>query len=261
LASILGTAGNASSLAGLDLECNSSPDSVLDATGLDHAVYISGVNGVIFRGCSVQNAQLEGILVENSDNVTVSDNRVANNDLAMGKTAGKGVPPCPTFLAPGTPPGAIQCCPDAFSGGPGNFPNDNDDCGEGLHLRGVTNSVVARNSVHDNIGGILVTDETGKSYGNLIVGNTSEHNRLFGGDCGVTLASHLQCGSGSTAVTGCKAFGAVNAGLGVDNNAVIANITSDNGASGTGVFANPGTPFNGGGAGRPTPTAISLPTT
>jgi hypothetical protein len=51
-----------------------------------------------------------------------------------------GPPPCPTFVPPGG--GVKVCCPDAFAGGPGNFPNDNDDCGEGIHLRSVTSSVV-----------------------------------------------------------------------------------------------------------------------
>ncbi|HVA83534.1 MAG TPA: right-handed parallel beta-helix repeat-containing protein [Candidatus Binataceae bacterium] len=241
VASILGSAPNASSLTGLTLECNADNGQsvILDASSLDHGVYVSGVNQVRIEGCVVKNADREGILIENSDNIKIAHNVVKNNDQAMGKTRGTGgPPPCPTFLPPGN--GIIVCCPDAFTGGPGNFPDDNDDCGEGIHLRSVTSSVVEGNSVHDNIGGILTTDETGPSHDNLIVNNSSSHNRAFGGDCGVTLASHLGCTAGSTDATGCSPTG--GAGGSVFHNNVAGNVLNDNGASGAGMFANPGIP-------------------
>jgi parallel beta-helix repeat protein len=76
---------------------------------LDHAVYVSGVNHVTIQGCVGENAAREGILVENADNVDVADNEAKNNDRAMAATVGKGSPPCPTFVSPGTPgTGAIQ---------------------------------------------------------------------------------------------------------------------------------------------------------
>jgi parallel beta-helix repeat protein len=243
VAAISITAPNGSSLTGLRLECASSSKGhsvVLDATSLDHAVYVSGVNQVTIQGCVGKNAAREGILVENADNVHVANNEVENNDRAMAATFGQGNPPCPTFESPGTPPGAIQCCPDAFSGGPGNFPQDNDDCGESIHLRSVTNSVVDGNSVHGNIGGILLTDETGPTDNNLITNNNSSYNLAFGGDCGITLPSHLACSSGSTDATGCG-FSA-SAGGGVFHNAVVRNVLKHNGALGTGLFANPGIP-------------------
>jgi hypothetical protein len=43
-----------------------------------------------------------------------------------------------------------------------------DDCGEAHHLQSVSNSVVRDNLVRDNVGGILLTDEDGPTYGNLI---------------------------------------------------------------------------------------------
>lgn len=246
VAAISSGALNGSALSGLNLRCGKGEGRsvVLDATGLDHAVYVSAVNGVTVDGCVAENAEREGILVENSDNVHVANNEVENNDRAMAKTAGTGTPPCPTFLSP-RPGGPIQCCPDAYSGGPGNFPNDNDDCGEGIHLRSVTNSVVEDNLVHDNIGGILLTDETGPNHGNLIVGNTSRDNRAFGGDCGITLPSHLECAAGSTDATGCTLappVAGVFQAYGVYNNEVIGNRLLRNGAAGTGMFANPGAP-------------------
>jgi parallel beta-helix repeat protein len=241
VASILSSAPNASKLIGLSLKCRAgdSKSAILDASHLDHGVYVSGVAQVRIEGCVVKNAGREGILIENSDNVRIANNVVKNNDQAMGETVGTGgPPPCPTFVPPGG--GVKVCCPDAFTGGPGNFPDDNDDCGEGIHLRSVTSSVVEGNSVHDNIGGILMTDETGPSHGNLIVNNSSSHNRSFGGDCGVTLASHVGCTPGSTDATGCISTG--GAGGSVFHNDVVGNVLNDNGASGTGMFANPGIP-------------------
>jgi parallel beta-helix repeat protein len=248
VAAIAATASNASSLEGLTLRCREVEGSSvrLDATGLDHGVYVSGINNVAIKGCVVRNAQREGILVENSTGDDIAHNEIADNDQAMATTAGTGPAgaPCPTFLPPGSPaPGGgtvLQCCPDAYAGGPGNYPNDNDDCGEGIHLRAVTNSVVQRNLVHDNIGGILMTDETGPNSSNLIAGDTSKDNTAFGGDCGVTLASHVACDTTSTDASGCK--GTSDAPHGVFHNQVAGNELEDNGASGVGAFANPGVP-------------------
>ncbi len=251
VAAIAATASNASSLSGLTLECGNGKrhrSVVLDATGLDHAVYVSGVNGVTVEGCVAENADREGILVEDASNAHVLNNNVTNNDQSMAN-APSG---CPTFTPPGTPigPGAYapQCCADAYANGPGNFPDDNDDCGEGIHLRSVIDSVVKGNHVHGNIGGILMTDETGPNKDNLIVGNNSSDNTEFGGDCGVTLASHLACAPGSTDATGCTPVTSGNmfdAGYGVTDNGVIGNVLNGNGASGAGAFANPGIPPGG----------------
>ncbi|HLW71331.1 MAG TPA: right-handed parallel beta-helix repeat-containing protein [Candidatus Binataceae bacterium] len=241
---ISSTAANGASLSGLTLLCGNgqlAQSVVLNASGLNHALYVSGVNGVTIAGCTAAHAAREGILVENSNNANVTNNQVTLNDQAMSATIGLGTPPCPSFLSPGTPPGVIQCCPDAFAGGPGNFPNDNDDCGEGVHLRSVTNSVVQGNHVFNNIGGILLSDETGPNSNNLVSRNLSENNREFGGDCGVTLASHITCAAGSTDVTGCT-LAPSTPSAGVFHNVVDSNVMQNNGASGAGLFANPGIP-------------------
>src|ERR1700687_4762854 len=124
VASILANAPNTSKLIGLSLKCRAGDGKsvILDASHLDHAVYVSGVDQVSIEGCVVKNADREGILIENSDNVHIVNNVVKNNDQAMGKTVGTGgPPPCPTFVPPG---GSVKlCCPDEFTGGPGNFPN------------------------------------------------------------------------------------------------------------------------------------------
>jgi parallel beta-helix repeat protein len=241
VAAVTSSAANALILPGLNLICTSKPGQpvVLDATKLDHAVYISGINRITVDGCVAENASREGILVENAFNVHIVNNNVRQNDQAMAINLGQGTPPCPTFMPP-SPSGALQCCPDAFSGGPGNFPDDNDDCGEAIHLRSVSNSVVEANKVHHNVGGILLSDETGPNHGNLIANNDSSKNTLFGGDCGITLASHVGCTPGSTDATGCGS--SISAGGSVFQNAVVGNILNGNGASGVGMFANPGIP-------------------
>ena len=242
VAVINGAASNGASLAGLTLQCGNGRGSrsvILDATGVNHAVLVSAENGVKIAGCLAEHAAREGILVENSDSVDIANNEVIDNDQAMGAQLGLGMPPCPTFLPPGG--GVLQCCPDAFASGPGNFPNDNDDCGEGIHFRSVTNSVIEGNLVHDNIGGILFTDETGPNASNLVSNNTSRDNTKFGGDCGVTLASHIACAPGSNDFTGCT-LAPIGTPGGVSHNVVDGNLTQDNGASGIGMFANPGIP-------------------
>lgn len=236
VASISSSNPNGDFLVGLTLKCRevNGRSVVLDATGLDHAVYISDENGVKVQGCVAENAGREGILVEDSSNVTIRKNEVMDNDKSLSQS-----PPCPTFVPPNgsTIP---YCCQSA---GSTNFPEDNDDCGEGIHLRSVTASVVEGNSVHNNVGGILLTDETGPNEGNLIAGNVSRHNTL---DCGITLASHTECTSGSTDVTGCTPL--ANAGYGVVYNSVVGNKSIGNGAAGVGAFANPGSPTDGGAA-------------
>lgn len=230
-----------SNLNGLTLRCRSVNGrvAVLNAAGLDHAIYISGVNSVTVEGCVVENAGREGILVENADNVRIKANEVRRNDLSLLHTGG-----CPSVNPAGAPmPGGgivPFCCPDAWKGPPllANFPDDNDDCGEGIHLRSVTDAVVQGNFVHGNAGGILITDETGVSENNLIFSNLSRNNL---GDCGITLASHVECGAGSTDATGCSS-GEANAGYGVIHNSVVGNRSIGNGAAGVGAFANPGAP-------------------
>ena len=50
------------------------------------------------------------------------------------------------------------------------------DCGEGIHLLSAVDSVVANNTVTGNSGGILLTDENGPTYGNLIKHNLVSDN-------------------------------------------------------------------------------------
>jgi parallel beta-helix repeat protein len=104
------------------------------------------------------------------------------------------------------------------------------DCGEGIHLMGAAHSVVAKNIVERNAGGILISDETGPNHDNLITGNVVEWN---GYACGITMASH-------PAATLAHPVDGMN--FGVFHNTVSQNRSGFNGLSsgggaGAGVFA------------------------
>jgi parallel beta-helix repeat protein len=167
----------------------------IDATGHDNGILISGpaAAGTKVRGFTVEHADLEGILAQMTSHLVIADNTVVDNDLA-----GIGSPKC----------------------------QSQDDCGEGLHLLSVTGSIVSGNSVHDNIGGILLTDEAGPTAWNLIVGNTVNDNVK---DCGITLASHFFSLAGPASPS---------AG-GVYQNLVTHNTANGNGSAGIGFFAGP----------------------
>ncbi len=111
----------------------------------------------------IQNANYEGILVTNASQVTIANNQVLKNNISLDINNGT----CPSQPAFETAEGF--------------------DCGEGIHLSGVDHSIVSNNLVERNSGGILLSDDTGATHDNLIVGNTVQDNPL---DCGITLASH-----------------------------------------------------------------------
>jgi parallel beta-helix repeat protein len=176
-------------------------DATLDARNHDagdQGFIISGpeASGSVLQGFIVVNAGLEGIFAWNTSNLTISGNTLVHND-AYG-------------------PFSEQCA------------NQPDDCGEALHLQSVTNSVVSGNRVHNNVGGILLTDEDGPTAGNVISENRVFHNTK---DCGITLASHFfiaQCTTPVPPGTG-----------GVYQNQVLHNTSNGNGAAGIGFFAGP----------------------
>ncbi|MGH7935147.1 MAG: right-handed parallel beta-helix repeat-containing protein [Candidatus Binataceae bacterium] len=186
---------------------------VIDATGLAHAIYVTGVTGpMTISAVTAENADRSGILIEASSQISVIGDTVANNDKALS---------------------GVTCA--------GAFPFDQDDCGEGLQLRAVTYSVFASNIIKSNVGGILVTDETGPTHDNQIVGNLVKNNTP---DCGITLPSHPKCvGSNSNEVNGCVGGPSIGTpAFGVYNNLVANNQSIGNGAAGTGIFApTPGT--------------------
>ncbi len=125
---------------------------------------------VSVQGFTVENAIGEGILATGTlrggsiTDVSIEDNRVVNNNTG-------GIPPTATSPYP-------QCSAQ------GQIPGD---CGEGIHLMGVTRSEVEGNHVSGNEGGILLTDEFGPTHDNLLEDNTITGNPF---DCGVTVPGH-----------------------------------------------------------------------
>jgi parallel beta-helix repeat protein len=181
-------------------------NTIIDAKGKGNGIYIDGLDNpglreVVVTGFTIQNANFEGILVTNASSVSISDNRVVNNDMALNPTAGK---------CPGQPPFET---------------NEDFDCGEGIHLSGVDHSIVANNVVENNSGGVLLSDDTGRTDYNLITGNVVRNNPF---DCGITLASHALYSKAPTSLRG------------VDNNTISGNDSSSNGLGEAGAGAGVG---------------------
>ncbi|MGH6678957.1 MAG: right-handed parallel beta-helix repeat-containing protein, partial [Bradyrhizobium sp.] len=145
---------------------------VIDASGLPNGIFIdgmatapkAGVSNVVISGITVRNANFEGILVASASDVSLTGNLVEDNDRALDISAG-----------------TCNNIDTSFE------TNEQDDCGEGVHLMGVDHSTILRNEVAHNAGGILVSDETGPNDHNVI-GENLVHDNVY--DCGITLASH-----------------------------------------------------------------------
>jgi parallel beta-helix repeat protein len=106
------------------------------------------------------------------------------------------------------------------------------DCGEGIHLSGVAESRVEGNTVQNNSGGILVSDELGPTHDNVITRNTVVDNIL---NCGITIVGHK---TGAVDDKG-KLHPTV---AGVYANTFTDNVVTNNGTTGTGagiLLANP----------------------
>ena len=106
--------------------------------------------------------------------------------------------------------------------------------GKGSILSGVDHSIVANNLASRRIqSGILITDDTGATHDNLILGNTVQDN---GYACGITMASHPFFAPGPPTAAG------------VFHNTVTGNLSQRNGTklpgagAGVGFFAP--APFN-----------------
>ena len=182
----------------------------IDATGQAQGIFVHGAaaSGSVIAGFTVENALREGILAQATSHLTIANNTVQHNDQG--------------WTAPATP-GEFASCPGAN-------PFDQDDCGEGLHLNGVTDSVVSDNRVQNNVGGILLTDEAGPNHDNLVTHNLVKDNRR---DCGITLPSHP---------AGFTADGRPLPGNGVYQNKILDNVSTGNGGAGVGMFTpTPGT--------------------
>lgn len=188
---------------------------IIEAKGLANGIYVDGIDNknlgnVFISGFTVQNANFEGILVTNATAITIASNILQGNDTSIDFSGAQ--PACP-----GIP---------AFETG------ENFDCGEAVHLSGADHSSIIGNTIQNNAGGILITDDTGAAHHNLISGNTVTNNPF---DCGITIASHPPADVAKSATP-----------LGVYSNIVVGNTSTKNGlqgdGAGVGIFASsPGT--------------------
>jgi hypothetical protein len=190
----------------------------LGPSGPGSAPCLAGVtiksSWVWISGFTVQGAIGEGILATGSltggtiDHVTITDNRIVGNNTG-------GIPPTATSPYP-------QCA--AFGQVPG-------DCGEGIHLMGVSWSEVSDNFVSGNEGGVLLTDEFGPTHDNMVERNVITANPF---DCGITVPGH---NPNALDASGNRQPDVA----GVYNNTIQYNIVTDNGLQGEGagvLFAN-----------------------
>lgn len=211
--SLIGAGANQSTI-----DATNQPNGVL-IDGFNHA----GLNNVVVAGFTVQNAQFEGILAVSAINVTIRNNSVINNDQSPGLL----------FT------GALTGCP----GQPAYEMDETGDCGGAIHLIGVSNSTVSGNFISGNADGLLISDETGVSKGNLVTQNNVANNPL---ECGIVLASHPPVGS-------TPPFFAPH--FGIVGNTITNNLSTSNGVqiggAGVGLFS------DGAGPGRVSENLIS----
>ena len=186
--------------------------SIIDATGLANGILLDGYDNpglktVTVAGFTVKNALYEGILVVNTSDATVLNNRVVNNDKE-GPVFGSG-PAC--------------------NGQPAYETDESGDCGGAIHLLGAVNTTVEGNFMTGNADGVLISDDTAASFNNVIVNNIVTNNPL---DCGIVLASHAP--AGSTPPHYAPHYG-------VFNNTVANNVSNANGVevggAGVGLFS------------------------
>jgi len=149
---------------------------IIDATGLSNGIFVDGFDhpglaNVIIAGLTVKNAQWEGVLVVSASDVTIRDNKIINNTQA---------------------PAVFTGDPNGCAGQPSFEMDETGDCGGGLHLMGVWDSIVSGNTITLNDDGILVSDETAASHDILITNNSVVNNP---GECGIVLASHPPVGA------------------------------------------------------------------
>jgi nitrous oxidase accessory protein NosD len=189
--------------------------SVIDASGLANGIFVNGmsappkigISNVTISGFTVRNANFEGILIANATDVLLTGNLVTDNDKSLDIAA--------------------STCP----GQPAFETDEGDDCGEGIHLMAAYHVSVVDNESAYNSGGILTSDESGPSQGNLISGNYVHDNPF---DCGITFASHPPATSAALP-------------YGVSGNTISHNVSEHNGyqvpgaGAGVGIFA----PFPG----------------
>jgi nitrous oxidase accessory protein NosD len=182
----------------------------IDATGLENAIQVTSSN-VTISDFTLENANGEGLLV------------------GVDSLADAGLLPLSGPVLTNVTIARVHAIHDdqGFNGtenGNCKYPGD---CGGGIHLNVVENSVVRDSQATGNADGILLTDDYGPNDHNLIARNLVSDNRT---ECGIVLPSHS-----STAVSFDPTTFAVTGRNpdqgGVYDNRVIGNIAIDNGTA------------------------------
>lgn len=192
----------------------------IDATGVNNGIKVLASDSTV-EGFTVENAIGEGILVEGAPGSPVTGDVVTHNTVMNNDQ--------------GNPTGLLLTTASYFEcNAAGPVPGD---CGEGVHLMVADNATVSHNDIVGNSGGVLLTDEFGPTFGNVIEFNDVSANLH---DCGVTLAGHSPTGyvDGQTKPTT----------AGVYDNTVAYNTVTGNGilGQGGGVLMAAGIPGGGG---------------
>ena len=174
---------------------------IVNASGRANGFLIQGAGaaGSTVQGFTVENATFEGILAQQTRNLTINDNHVVSNDRGIFLPANQQTGEC---------------------AGNGPVPGD---CGEGLHLMSVTNSHIRYNTVTGNSGGILLSDEFGPTAHNEVGWNHVDNNVY---DCGITVVGHMP-----SVVKNGQPQPSVG---GVYDNTIIGNEVNGNGVQGKG---------------------------
>ncbi len=173
----------------------------IDAAGHQNGIVLAGAgaSGSSVRGFRVVRADQEGILAMQTSWIVIRGNWVAHNDLGMFSAHPTG-----------------ECAPQ------GEVPGD---CGEGIHLMTVSHAWVLGNAATANAGGILLTDELGPSFRNVIAWNHVWRNAY---DCGITIPGH---NPGALSASG-RHQPAV---AGIYDNLIVHNTSNRNGLKGEGA--------------------------
>ncbi len=187
-------------------------DATIDAAGLNNGIQVVSSN-VTVQGFTITKAIGEGILVGldsqsdpsfgfvESNGFLISHVAVIDNDVVNDNQG---------FSGPG---GSTSTC--VYGG----------DCGGGIHFNVVSHSTLSGNHVSRNADGILLTDDYGPAFDNVIANNWVVDNAT---ECGITLPSHS-----SDAVTfnptTMQVTGTNPSKGGVYDNKVIDNVANDNG--------------------------------
>ncbi len=211
-------------------------NATIDAAGFNNGVQIVTSN-VTVRGFAITEAIGEGVLVGMdygadpqagfiaSQGFVLSNEAILDNDVVDNDQG---------FAGPG---GAASTC---------NYLPLPSDCGGGIHFAVVSHSIMSGNRVTGNADGVLLTDEYGPNFDNVVSNNWVADNAT---ECGITLPSH-NAGAVSFNPTTFQVTGLNPTVGGVYDNKILNNVSIDNGTipvngsgsgAGVGIFA----PFPG----------------